>query len=298
MRLLHRALAGLVVVSAAGLSTAAMAGEEPSLVYEPATEWMLEYGDARCRAGRIFGSEEKPTLLLLDQHNPGSNFSWLIAGEALEDVGSNKRLLIRFGENNEEFLLDAGLILKMDGYGKAFRGTGVRKAQRSEQSAEPDFLASSFDLDPAEGAAIKWIDVSRGGKIVRLQTGSLEHIYRGLNKCMEDLVRHWGVDPAIQRTVVTAPKFQNGNEVARRIQRDYPSRALFHNEQTDLHIRVMIDANAKVTSCTLTNLTAAKSFTEKACSIIEKHAEFTPAVDQSGNSVPSYFVGILSYRIG
>lgn len=297
MLLLHRALAGLAVVSAAGLSTAAMAGEEPSLVYEPATEWMLEYGDTRCRAGRIFGTEEKPTLLLLDQHNPASFFSWLIAGEALEDVGSNKRLLIRFGEDNEEFMLDAGLILKMERYGKAFRGSGVRKAERSEQAAEPDFLARNFDLDPAEGAAIKWIDVSRGGKIVRLETGSLEQIYRGMNKCMDDLIRHWGVDPAVQRTVATMPKFENIVSVAQRIQRHYPRSAIANSEQTNMHFRVMVDAEGRVTDCKLANLTAAENFDDKPCMVIMEYARFSPALDQAGSKVPSYHAGIISYRL-
>lgn len=284
-----------IAASATLTGTAHAAGG--TTVYEPASNWMLDYNDVRCRAARLFGSKEEPTLLILDQMEPSSRFSWMIAGEALDYLGSNKRLKVRFGDKHPEFLLDAGLILNLEPYGKAFRGSGTNRDTIHRSNSGTDETSALAQLDTVEGAGIEWIDFSRGNRRVRLETGNLDQIYAEMNKCVEDLVRHWGVDPAIQHTVVVKPKLQNFVAVAQKIQRHYPSRAMASGEQTDLHFRVTIGADGGVTSCKLTNLTATEKFGEKVCEIIEEHALFEPAFNQAGVGVPSYYTGRIAYRM-
>ena len=273
------------------------AEEDDTVSYKPASSWMLDYGEDRCRAARLFGSKEEPTILFLDQMAPTPTFSWMVAGKTLDVIGTNKRLSIRFGESYPEFTRDAGLELTLAEYGKAFRGIGIMDYSLGKDEPDAGKAKRITQLDVSEGAAIEFIEFAARGKRVRLETGSLEQIYTVMNHCMDDLIRSWGADPAIQRTVATGPKFTNLKEIARRVAMHYPRRAERLGEQTNMHFRVTVDAEGKVTNCALTNLTAATSFDDKPCEIISQYAEFLPARDHEERAVASYYSSTISFRL-
>ena len=47
---------------------------------EPSSQWQLDYGDTRCRIGRIFGEGETETALYLEQVEPSESLHWIVGG--------------------------------------------------------------------------------------------------------------------------------------------------------------------------------------------------------------------------
>ncbi len=300
-------LTAILSVALGGLASASVDAQDASDVLQPEGQWVLDYGEQRCRAIRVFGQGEDRTLLLFVQYSPSDSIRWLIAGPYFKGSRRNDKVSIHFGPNNDAFeqsyvgtqFGDFGLAL--DGSGTTERATAaVRVDEQPEPPAGEQSLSKpeANRLDIAEGEAIEWIWVNRPRKAaMRLEVGNLGNIYKAMNACMDDLIVSWGLDLEQDRRRAKAPQPLNLLDVARTLQRNYPSGPLRRGGQTDLHIRLMVDPSGRVTDCVISEIMTAEGFGIEACEIMKSRLEFAPSVDIEGNPMRSYYTTQISYRI-
>lgn len=93
----------VAAVSFLPLTSVEAADEQRPLEIAPSTPWQVDFGEARCRAARVFGEDEEQTILFLEQYSPRDQPRWIVAGEAIKDLGRSHRLDIEFGPGNASF---------------------------------------------------------------------------------------------------------------------------------------------------------------------------------------------------
>ena len=277
------------------------------VVLEPSSKWHLDYSVDKCRLVRTFGDGEQRTILLLDQHQPNDSFTWTLAGKPVASFATGRRFNAQFGPTLSSMTIEqspSAFTGELEGYGKAVIVHGhlgdVELKQREDKAERPGptpIGLPQLDTGPVQG--VEWIELRRGeNNSLRLVTGSMQSTFAAMNQCMASLVKSWGLDVETQALRASGPAWTNVQQVARSIQRDYPSEALRRGQQARINVRIMIDESGKPTQCVRTDVTTADNFSDKPCQIILRQAKFEPARDASGNGLKSYYTTDIVYTIG
>ena len=84
---------------------------------------------------------------------------------------------------------------------------------------------------------------------------------------------------------------------ARRIQENYPSRALREEVEGTVGVRVTIGANGRVSGCSVTGSSGSSILDQAACRGMERYARFNPALDDAGNPTTGSYSTRITYRL-
>lgn len=130
---------------------------------------------------------------------------------------------------------------------------------------------------------------------VILETGPLGDAIKVFDQCGRDSLRDWGVDPDLEDKIVRPvwakepSKWFSPN--------DYPAGMLRAGQQSEVKVRLLVDATGRPTKCTsLTHFTVVE-FNQVVCGIFMRRAHFQPAELADGTKVPSYYVNRVNWRI-
>lgn len=315
----------LVACLGASLAGTPLAAKEAEpVVVAPSSQWQVDFGSERCRAIRTFGPEKDKTLLIIDQIVPNSEASWTVAGRSVEALrGTAANWTLQFGPT---FPAITGHHIKggtFPGFGKAIVGQGfvghpdhdpgspaeqIKRYRERQAAASQGQDETTSDSVPDEqnytyptehvGKVIDWIELSDGKRVQRLATGNLAELFRLMKLCSDNIVKVWGLDPAVQSTLTRKASPKNMPAIIRSVTAVYPRGPEARGMMTMISVRLMIDETGKPTSCTMTEVADAKGFGDIACRQIMKVAEFEPALDAKGAPVASYWTQGVKYRIG
>ena len=128
-----------------------------------------------------------------------------------------------------------------------------------------------------------------------METGSMGEPIAMFDECERDLLRQWGVDPAIQDKIVKsvwAPNPLNWFS-----SNDYPTSALAQSAESTVNVRLAVDSSGKVTKCVSLSAFAAPEFNKVVCNVYLTRARFAPAELADGTKVASYYSQIVTFRI-
>jgi periplasmic protein TonB len=89
----------------------------------------------------------------------------------------------------------------------------------------------------------------------------------------------------------------NQNSWAGRIQSAYPARALREDREGRVGIRVEINADGRVTDCTVTSSSGTPELDQAACDGMRRYARYSPALDDAGNPTTGSASTAIVYRI-
>lgn len=286
-------LATAFALAAAVFSFSASASDTPTAL-SPSGNWNVDFAPNKCRLARIFGEGENRHLLFIEQYWPGKHFGLTVSGPGLKRWHSRARTKLQFSSEREPFTTEP---FKGDTetFGPAMIYSSV-SLENGTQGDEQDGGAVPF-LDTELANTVEFIELRQGGKALRLDTGPLGEAFEVLNRCTEDLLRDWGLDAEKLKTATRRPTFENKRSVVRQILRTYPAAALNRGEQGIFRMRALIDENGKVTDCVINEATTADRLESPACKAMRK-ARFSPALDASGEPIPSYYATSITYRIG
>ena len=78
---------------------------------------------------------------------------------------------------------------------------------------------------------------------------------------------------------------------------DYPPAMTVRGQQSDVKVRLLVDATGRVTQCTSLSHFKEKSFDQIVCNKFMKRAHFEPAELADGTKVPSYYVNHVIFRM-
>lgn len=94
--------------------------------------------------------------------------------------------------------------------------------------------------------------------------------------------------------IAAAPRGNPGRWIT---DRDYRPSWINRGYEGIAGFSLRIDAQGRVSNCTITRSTGHEALDQATCSLIEQRAEFSPAKDTSGNIVPGTYSSSVNWRI-
>lgn len=85
---------------------------------------------------------------------------------------------------------------------------------------------------------------------------------------------------------------------AARISNNYPSRAVRQEIEGNVGVSVVIGADGRVTSCSVSNSSGSDILDEAACDGMQRYARYTPALDDAGNPTTGRNSMTIVYQLG
>jgi protein TonB len=101
--------------------------------------------------------------------------------------------------------------------------------------------------------------------------------------------------PAVDRSRGVTPQGQSS--WARRIQDNYPSRALNEGVEGRVGVSVTVTPQGRATGCSVTSSSGSSVLDQAACRGMESYARFNPALDRDGNPIAGSFRTTIVYQL-
>lgn len=296
----------LCLASAAPLLIAA---SQP-LRLQPSSPWDVDYAANSCRLIRTFGQGKDLTKLVFESATPGS-MDMLIMGKPLES--SDDTMSARFLPANQK-TIDGTVAQTVTGEPAILWPTvqflpddtaAAAKAEQEMERRHPDVRPAAQSL--AERAAAKAQReafaasttelqiLPRYRRSVILETGSLAAAVKAFDQCNEDSLTDWGVDPQVESRIVRPVWATNPNNWLSG--NDYPRDMMASGKESQVSVRLLIDASGRITKCTSVSHYEESEFNDITCRLIEQRARFEPAELEDGTKVPSYYARRVIFRL-
>lgn len=283
------AVNGLALIAALALCTAvpiAQAAPAPELA--PVSPWNVHYAEESCKLIRGFGTTGDTVTMMIEMFGPGDRGSVVLVGNRLRSDTTFQQVRVWFGAdrpaNATEAVSATGGSSNVPMVIASHIWTG--RADEGVWGAEPD-LAYEKSLDRVTYEAA-------GHVRFVLDTGRMDQPLTAMRKCVDGLVKEWGLDPAVQRTltrrVVPATPPQTWIHDG-----DYPYVPLVDGASGIVHFRLNVGVDGIPTACVIQSKTKPDEFAPTTCRLLTTRARFQPARDAQGQPVASYFFSSVRY---
>ena len=289
MRLIP-AMTVMAIILPAGPTSAASPG---AISLQKVGAWQMNYDADSCHLLAKFGTGDQTVSMKITRIAPGDFFDLTLYGEAFFSHFPRVAVAITFGDQHSS--LKRG----------AMAGTVVGPQKL------PLFFISSLRIDtkgegpspklpipqvlPEDEAATQFITVSIGGqRTMRLETGSLGAPFKALRACTRDLVKSWGYDPDVQERLSRQPRLINDNTSLLK-STDYPTLAANRGDSGALGIRLDVEETGHVSGCRVLYRSDPDLFADLTCKLLLQRVKMTPALDENGKPVKSYYVRNVSW---
>ncbi len=204
--------ASVIPVILVAVSPIAAFAAEP-VVLAPTSKWIVDYAEQKCRLLRTFGSDKQESLLSLEQSAPGDDFTMTLAGAPLKGFAEAK-LAVAFADQEEE-LRKQPFGGTVDKYGPALIFSSMAFGPTDDTGSE-EFARPFPQIDTSAAGQANIVEIRRGSRKVRFDTGNMAKPAAALNACTTDLVRSWGLDPERLRTATRGPGWTNRGRIVER----------------------------------------------------------------------------------
>lgn len=267
----------------------------PALTLSPITPWNLDGQETACALRRVFGTAEKPFLLEFRRYRPGDRFQLLFRGKEVSGLMDREKVTIEYGalSKDEDTPFQAGSSKLEDG--GSIPTIFLSSSFRLVTDNEPDF-AGRVAVTPAMEEGIRHVALVWGGNRVVLNTGPLGKPFAAMRSCTDEMVRRWGLDPAVQNSLSRQARPLDRMSMVRSIQAVYPMSMAVMGKQGRVNLRALVDAQGVVTGCQTVQSYNDAAFDALACKVIKKTA-FEPALDKDGKPTASYYAETVVYSM-
>lgn len=284
-------VAGLAL--ALGATATGARADEP-LELAPSSAWVMDYADDSCALKRTFQAGDQHALLQLRQIGPGDSFEVTVASGTL--AAKNEKLQVRF-EPDDEFTQPVAAFY-FDGnefdamvYNDSFRSPALRALT----PPYPDWPEADRE---ARERAITGLSIKGGfERPLLLKTGAMHPAMNAMRTCLDELLNHWGLDAAVQRTLSRRPKPLDQLAWAKKIQAAYPAEMLRKGRSGLANIRMIVGSDGKPTACIPNKDAPDRAFDEHTCEVMMRFAKFEPALDANGQPTASFWTTTVTYMV-
>ncbi len=294
-------LRSLVFASIAFALTAqpSLAANRAKVVLPHTSKWEMRYDDDSCTLATRFGADKDSVLLVLNRYDPGDGFDLRLYSQALRyNGGLRMPLELAFGsqplqrfEAVAATATDAAKTPTVIVSGARLDGWNFPK-QQYDPAVRPPAVTPQLE------AAVTSITFKKAGAAaIQLQTGSMAAPMQAMRTCTDDLLRHWGFDPAIQGTLSRRVQ-PTGNPGTWLRSGDYPLGALWNGENGIVRFRLDVEPDGSVSNCRILFRTNPDSFADLSCKLLRERARLAPALDSAGKPVKSYYLSQVRWVAG
>lgn len=259
----------------------------------PASNWVADYGEDSCALRRVFSAGEDRVTLELSQMGPGDVFHVSVVSGTL--ARSNALPRVRF-EPDPAFVApqSPALVGNRDLRGVTYKASLRAGADKPDPSQpQPDWPTADREAREKSVTGL-WIAESFRRTLL-LETGSMHEPMTAMRACIDELVTHWGLDPAALRTLSRPPAPVDQRVWQRRVLEAYPDAMARDNRGGTVHIRLILGSDGRPTTCLFDKARSHPTLAQPACDAIVKHGRFAPALDASGQPIASYWATTVEY---
>jgi len=277
---------------------------------QPSSPWDLDYAEDSCRLLRSFGEGPDKTLLLIESDAP-DQMDMVVVGKPLSgyadevpakflplagaDMDGRPAKSLQSG--NPAIIWPTVTVLPKEAVEKEKKENEQRPKHRDTRPPPLNLTEEAAKKAQREafaaGTTELEIDARRGHPVI-LETGSLGEPIRMFDKCSHDSLKDWGVDPDLEAKIVRpvwAPNparwFTND---------DYPNSMWSKGQQSDIKVRLLVDAAGKPTKRTSLSNYLTPEAEKLVCDRFMKVAKFEPAELADGTKVPSYYINRVRFQ--
>jgi TonB family protein len=130
---------------------------------------------------------------------------------------------------------------------------------------------------------------------VQLELGSMKEALSALDKCMNNLISTWGLDPVEQRQRASAPEPAD-DPVGWFRPKDYPASLSRSGMGGIVVMRLIVGADGSVKDCDVAKAGGDKKFEDLTCQLATSRARFRPAVGASGKPIASVWIRRINWQ--
>lgn len=280
-RTIGTGLTMLACIVAAPVASAA----QPPHVLAPTSKWQVDYAPTECRLIRIFGEGKERTILQISRYDLADRLEMLLAGPWIP--ATDKRVPVSVATSTT---------VEVPGIqAQGFPGNGQVPATLR---FTPDVdLAKALRGDVAAGQPTAMRVNFLRRYAVQFDMGSMASAMAALDKCSDDLIKSWGLDPAVQHQLKHGPR--PASDIATWFRPDdYPAGAANMGLGGAVIIRLLVDTDGRVQNCAVTKSGGDKVFQDATCQAATKRASFQPAIGPDGQPVASVWIQRINWNPG
>ena len=270
----------LLVIAALSAATPAVAAPAP--VATPTAPWEASSEGGVCRVQRSFDVGGAAHLLILEQNAPGPAVGIALAGPSLAGLSPESPLRVSFAERHAGFDKRAQIEPNAQ-FGHAAILQGVWLDQ-----SRPDASAARGRIETATAQAVERISVMQGNGGVTFATGPLTEAASTLNDCTAQIMRSWGLDPALQYGLQRAAAPADTDRLMKQLRIAYTRPALRTLQQGTIDLVVFTDAAGKASDCRMLVATGYAELDKAMCAAAMKE-RFVPALGADGQATASFW---------
>jgi TonB family protein len=143
-------------------------------------------------------------------------------------------------------------------------------------------------------AAARTVRFEAGGRvIVDLPIPSADQAVAALRACNDDLLRSWGIDPALQATWQRLPRHVSGSISSD----DYPPAAQRARQTGTVVVRYAVGTDGKVNDCVVLVSSSSRHLDSATCRLVTRRMRFEPALDAEGRPVSALLVRTVRWSL-
>lgn len=267
------------------------------LALEPSSPWVMDYAADSCALRRMFGTGEKRVQMELRRFAPGS--SVLVSVSTNATPPTHQAFQFRF-EPQKKWRDAGGVYADFDDFKGVIFDDDLAPEGPDIDSSDKYSEASGHEQarrnDDDAAAGILGLDVRRAfGQAVILHSGSLSAPWAAMDKCLDELVTHWGVDAQAQKTLTRHAWPTNLRTIGRMM--DYPPKMLAKGMPGVVNVRLAIDEKGDITGCFIQMPLSDPAFEKSTCADLEHSLDFQPALDKDGHPIKSYWTTLVNFRL-
>jgi hypothetical protein len=278
------AASGLVLAPAMPLQA-----QDSVAVFRPAGNWTADFGDDYCRLSRNFSNGSETVSLAFERVRPGATTSVIVVGNGAKIFRTADELGLTFLPGQAERSLRYVRSQTPDGKQYLnFSNVTLAPPPVFTPGARPAGPPPGYDraAEQAVGKTLTGIALAKGMTApVRIETGDLGEPFHVLQECADDLVKSWGVDPAVNAAI------PEGGGAGWIPQNTIPFVDFGKFGGGANQVRLLVDATGKPTKCVIFRPTLAQALNDKICGLLMQNGKFIPAKNAAGQAVASYWMG-------
>ena len=278
------------MVAAAMVAAPAVRAQDATVVFRPAGTWTADYGEDYCRLIRTFSDGTREFSLALERLQPGDFVRLIVVGEGMRPFRGADQIAFQFepaGASGK-----ARYVRSETGDGQqfvSFDPVTLAPPPAFTPPAPPPPYDRAREQETARG--ITGFTLTEGLiSPVKVETGSLRAPIEALQVCADDLLTVWGLDAGRHKTM-TAQPILNPRPGGVLPQGTIPFDAFDKLNGGANLVRLLINADGKVSACAIHSPSLSPSLNERICSLAKERASFQPARDAEGQAMASVWMG-------
>ena len=269
-----------------------MAQQAEPVHLAPDGHWTIDSGQHACTLTRQFTSREGSVSLRIEQYIPGHELNATLSGRPISS-----------GRDIVSVALEPGPARVPASQRRGRNGTIPYIQFTDSLLPDPpqDLNAGDAIARQAYAAAearVTNLTVVRGlSRSISLNVGALDEPLSMMRACVDDLIRSFGMDPALA-SVARTPAAPSVESFASRIPANYPRDMLQQHRSARVRVVMQISPEGAVERCHAHNPEPYPAFEVAACDVMLRYARYMPARDAAGNAIGGFDSMEIVYSLG